>query len=366
MDDATQPIVKSIFFDASKTPLYNNDAFINRLSMACITMLYYLKFLVVPFGYYFYYGYNQIPLLPLYHPINFLAVFIYVLIGIGSLYFYKKNKIYLFSFLFFLLSIAYASNLPQIVAGIVMDRYNFIASLGFCIAIAALLIDLTSLEFKSIYKNVWLVSLSIIFIFGTIYRTSAWKDQMTLFKRDIPHLQKSFTALRLMSGLYMEEALNKANRKSQKNIDADKNVQLANEYADKAIAIFDNSAEIWQIKGIVDLYNEDNIAALKKFQKCKNIDSNLLAPINYIGVVYDNLNQIDSAQFYYTYVMERELSYNFSADNLIELLLRQNKVNEVDSILRVLTSRLPYDEKLNKKVEQINTNKMQSPYLRTN
>lgn len=364
--DAIQPIVKSIFFDASKTPLYNNDAYINRLSMACITLLYYLKFLVVPFGYYFYYGYNQIPLLPLFHPINFLAVFIYASIGIACLYFYKKNKIYLFCFLFFLLSIAYASNLQQIVAGIVMDRYNFIASLGFCLAIAALLIDTTTIEFKSIYKNVWLIGIVVIFISGTIYRTSAWKDQMTLFKRDIPHLQKSFTALRLMSGLYMEEALNKANRKSQKNMFADKHVQLANEYADKAIAIFDNSAEIWQIKGIVDLYNEDNIAALKKFQKCKNIDSNFLAPINYIGVVYDNLNQIDSAQFYYSYVMERESTYNYSADNLIELLIRQNKIIEADSILHVLSQRLPNDERLNKKIEQLYILKNQAPSLRIN
>ncbi len=361
-----QPIVKSIFFDASKSPLYNNDTMLNRISMACVTMLYYLKFLLIPFGYYFYYGYNQIPLLPLFHPLNLLTVLIYLSVGVTSVYYYKKNKIYMFCFLFFLFGIAYATNIPVLVAGIVMDRYNFIPSFGFCLAIAAIFIDLTNIEFKSIYKNFWLIGIVLVYVSATIYRTSAWKDQVTLFKRDIPHLQKSFTALRLMSGLYMEEAMSKATKKSMNNKIADENVRLANEYADKAIAIFDNSAEIWQIKGIVDLYNEDNIAALKKFQKCKNIDSNLLAPINYIGVVYDNLNQIDSAQFYYTYVMERELSYNFSADNLIELLLRQNKVNEVDSILRVLTSRLPYDEKLNKKVEQINTNKMQSPYLRTN
>lgn len=110
-----QPIVKSIFFDASKSPLYNNDTTMNRLSMACITMLYYLKFLIIPFGYYFYYGYNQIPLLPLLHPLNFLTIFIYLAIGIGCVYFFKKNKIYAFCFLFFLFGIAYARDRKSVV-----------------------------------------------------------------------------------------------------------------------------------------------------------------------------------------------------------------------------------------------------------
>lgn len=357
-----QPIVKSIFFDASKSPLYNNDTTMNRLSMACITMLYYLKFLIIPFGYYFYYGYNQIPLLPLLHPLNFLTIFIYLAIGIGCVYFFKKNKIYAFCFLFFLFGIAYASNMPVLVAGIVMDRYNFIPSLGFCIAIAAIWIDLTKIEFKPIYKNVWLISIVAIFICATIYRTSAWKDQMTLFKRDIPHLQKSFTALRLISGLYMEEALNKANSKSVKNRIADQNVQFANEYADKAIAIFDNSAEIWQIKGIIDLYNEDNIAALEKFQKCKNIDSNLLSSINYIGVVYENLNKIDSAKYYYKSVMNKESFFNYSANNLLDILVRENKWTEIDSIVNVLTLRFPADQKLMKKIQELNAIKSQTKF----
>ncbi|MFN8284375.1 MAG: hypothetical protein U0U67_14235 [Chitinophagales bacterium] len=364
--NAVQPIVKSIFFDASKSPLYNNDAYLNRISMACITMLYYLKFLVVPFGYYFYYGYNQIPLLPLFHPINFLAIFIYASIGLACLFFYKKNKIYLFSFLFFLLGIAYASNLPQVVAGIIMDRYDFIASLGFCLAISALLIDLTNIEFRTIYKNVWLLGLIIILSFFTVYRTSAWKDQMTLFQRDIPHLQKSFNALKLISGLYMEQTLSKARRKSMHNQEADFTAKMANKYADQAIAIFDNSAEIWQIKGIYDLYNEDYNSALKKFQKCKNIDSNFLAPINYIGVTYQNLNRIDSAKYYYKYVMEKESFFNYSADNLIEILKSENQWNQVDSIVHVLLLRFPADQKLIKKAEEIQLSRQQPPFIRAN
>ena len=64
------------------SPLMHHDTIINRLSLSFTTMLYYLKFFIIPFGYYSYFGYNEIPLPSLFSLANILSFFIYTSIFI--------------------------------------------------------------------------------------------------------------------------------------------------------------------------------------------------------------------------------------------------------------------------------------------
>ncbi|MFN8238664.1 MAG: hypothetical protein U0T77_10890, partial [Chitinophagales bacterium] len=195
------------FWGLDENPLYHNDTFYNRLSLSITTLFYYLKFLFVPFGYYFYFGYNQIPLTPLFASVNIICLLMVAALFFFSIRYYSKNKIYLFSLLFFFLSIGYALNLISPVAGIVMDRYNFIASLGFCMALAALVIDVYDVErWRQLSKSMCIVLVGVYTI-GTIYRTTAWKDRYTLFDRDLKHLTNSVNANRIAAGTYIHVAL---------------------------------------------------------------------------------------------------------------------------------------------------------------
>jgi hypothetical protein len=343
--------IKRTFLEVSRSPLANNDTILNRLSLSFITLLYYLKFLLIPFGYYFYFGYNQIPLLPLFHPINFLAFGIYVALGIGCIYWYKKDRIYLFCFLFFLISIGYAANLIIPVSGIVMDRYNFIPSLGFCIALASLLLSFFGQKDFSIFTNKWILLLLSTYCIFTVYRTSAWKDMMTLVNRDIGHLDKSVHALRIAGSTYISAA--RAEKKDK---------ELANQYydkaelfADKAITIYDKSATVWEIKGICKLEDKKYRDALEIFKKCKQIDSNYLSAVNYIGVSYSYLGITDSALLYFNHVMEKENGYGYSAQNILDILIEQKRYDEADSTLILLNKRFPEDKFLQQKTMELNS-----------
>lgn len=325
--------------DASENPLVHNNSLYSHICMSLTTMLYYFKFLVIPHGYYFYFGYNQIPLTPIYSILNLLSIAIYTSLFFTSMYLYKQNKLYLFCYLFFLFSIAYSSNLIITIPGIVMDRYNFIASLGFCIAFASILIDVFNLDSLSIYRNKIVILILSIYLVFTFYRISAWKDTFTLYNRDIKNLSKSVNALRIISVSYIKKS-------NEKNIDkniSEKYMNLANEYIDKALAISSESSMAWEAKGLCYMNKNDNNNALKCFFKSKECDSTYLSGINYIGVAYGNLNNYDSAYYYYNYVVQRENKYSYSAENLINLLINNNKITEADSVIKILLHRFPDD-----------------------
>lgn len=175
--------------DPSENPLVNQFTFQNRISLLCTTLLYYIKFLILPFGYYFYYGFDQISINPIIHPLNIFAVLLFIAIMSSAIYFYKKNKIYLFSIIFFLISIAYAANFFVPVAGIVMDRYNFIPSLGFCLALSALFMDIAHTDNLNPISNKIFFSLLLIYTCFTVSRTADWKDELILYENDIKHLK---------------------------------------------------------------------------------------------------------------------------------------------------------------------------------
>ncbi|MFN8263204.1 MAG: hypothetical protein U0T07_06760 [Chitinophagales bacterium] len=345
--------VKSNFIDISRNPLFVYDTFYNKCAMALTSLFYYIKFLFIPNGYFFYFGYNQVPLSALFSPLNVIALLVSILLLLFSVYYFKKDKIFLFSLIFFFMAIAYALNLIDIVAGIVMDRYNFIASLGFCWALASIIITVHQKAQTPIFKySLWIIV--PIYLCFTIYRTSAWKNEETLYNRDIENLSNSFIANRLIAGYYVDKALARSYSKFNNDTLANQYIATGDKYANIALNIFDKSAEIWQVKGVIDLYNGKDSAGLLKFKTAMNIDSNYLSPINYIGVAYRNLNNYDSAYYYFNWVMQKETFYNYSADNLINLLLTRKEYNKADSILQYLTKRFPNDARLIYKKQEFN------------
>lgn len=328
------------------SPLVNHDTLINRLSFSLTTLLYYLKFMVIPYGYYFYFGYNQIPLTALWNPLNILAFIIYFSLFILAIKWYKKDKIYLFSILFFMLSIAYAANLFVIVSGIVMDRYSFIASLGFLLGVSALIINISTNQSWRIVYDWKLAPLYVILIFFTIHRTTAWKDVSTLFHTDIPALKNSAQAHAMIGGIYINSALFD-NLTTQ---DKDHNMKLGEEYMDKALQINNKNKFALESKGICRIHFSDDRHAIPYLKNAMLADSNAVGPINYLGIAYRNISQVDTALYYFGIAMNKDRLFSYPADNYIQMLLLKQRINAVDSVLQVLQKRFPNDMQLYNKV----------------
>lgn len=335
-----------------ENPLYNNDTLLNRISLSFTTLFYYLKFLFIPTGYHFYFGFNQIKLSPLLSLVNISSILITILLLISSIYCYKKNKIYLFCFIFYGVAIAYALNLYIPVAGILMDRYNFIPSLAFSLCIASIYLSIHNFKHTSLS----FYSLIILFAVFSIYRTSAWKDSFTLFDRDIPHLSNSVNANRIAGGTYIHLALEEEMKPNYNKTLTDSFINKGERYAQTASKLYDKSAQVWELLGLCDLYRKNNALALEKFKKCYAVDTTYLSGINYLGFTHWNLGNIDSAYYYFNFVMQREPYFNYSANNMVNMLIKNNRKGEADSILVVLSKRFPNDSKLLNKIQEVNSN----------
>lgn len=346
--------LKTYSLGIADSPVYNDNSIIHHLSLGLTSMLYYLKFLFIPTGYYYYFGYKEIELLPFFSLLNMLCLLLLLLMFALSVYAFKRNRIYLFCYLFFGLAIAYALNIYTMVSGIVMDRYNFIPSLAFCIALAGLLIDLHANFKTSVWKSPWTIGILLVFSAFTYYRTSAWKDPFTLFDRDVPHLSKSIIANRIAGGFYIHYALQEEMKANYDRALTDSLINKGERYARIALNNSDETPQVWELLGLCDLYRKDNVKALEKFRKCYTLDTSYLSGINYIGFTYWNLGQTDSAYRYFNYVMQRENFFNYAANNMINMLVKNGRKREADSILSVLQKRYPDDPRLNDKIREVN------------
>lgn len=330
------------------SPLFENDSFVNHLSFSFTTMLLYLKFLLIPHGYYFYFGYNQIPLVSLFSLQNIISFLVYVSIFIYCVKQFKTNKIYLFSFFFFLLSIAYAANLLVIVSGIMMDRYCFIASFGFFLGIAAFLMEKLQISNWKIMldKRLWIVF--AVWIVATYYRTSAWKDVDTLFNRDIASLQQSAQANAMFAGYQINTAL----FNNLSNSDKSKKMELAETYVDKALQINNKNKFALESKGICRTFFNDDIHAIPFLLKAINVDSNYTGPYNNLGIAYRNISKIDSALYFFGIAMNKEDAFSYPANNYVKMLSIKQEYTSIDSVFSVLLKRFPNDERLKIKIDK--------------
>lgn len=329
------------------SPLVLDDSFINRLSLSFTTMLYYLKFFVLPFGHYVYFGFDQIPLTSLFSPLNILSFLLYAFLFVFSILKYKTQKIYTFAFLFYLGAIFYASNLPVVVSGILADRYNFIGSLGLCMFAAIFFVEI-------IKKNNWkiniagytLIVLLVVFTGFTIYRTTAWKDTETLFLRDLPHVNRSAHSYYMLSSVYINSALFDQLSPDESQYKMANGEDLVN----AGLEICDWNPFLLENKGITWIYYGENDKSLYYFRKAFDLDSNLLSVANHMGMSFRNLGNIDSAMYYFEYAMNRENQFFYSAENYVDMLLHKERYKSVDSTLRVLSNRFPNDNYLKMKI----------------
>lgn len=231
----------------TENPLIKSELTSGKISQIITTYFYYLKFMIIPNGYYFYFGYDQVPLLSLYHPTTLLYLFAIIIPLIIAAYSYKKDKTITYGILIFYACLIYCSNYITPVQGIIADRYVFIASLGFLLAATAILLKISerlvdAAKAKSININGKWIYFTITLLIAFIYypyvqeRNAAWKTITTLLEADMPHLKQSFEANRIASTTYVNMAMNSTDR--QKQIEF---FQKGLQYAQQANLIYDKN-----------------------------------------------------------------------------------------------------------------------------
>lgn len=313
--------VKSLFLKPSTTftenPLSGNFTIGNRISAAAVTLWYYVKLLVIPTDYRYYYGYNYIPFYTTREWQSITAI----IAGIGLFsviirYFWRDKiiQICLGGFISFIL---YALNFITPVAGIIADRYIFISSLFFCAAAVYFIYKLINNEQKFI-----VVSAVIIIIFGIISfcRTSAWENKLTLVERDAPELGTSYEAMRIAAATYIEFADKETNPVTKSEL-----LNKAIDCAEKGNAVYPVNVLLHKLEATAYFKKNEYGKAKELFHIAIKNDSAEYETLNFLGDIFYMEKNLDSAYYYYNKAFAFDISDPTLISNISSILFEKGE-----------------------------------------
>jgi len=174
----------------TSTEILNNPFLLATGSQQFATIIYtfllYIKLLIFPHLLTHDYYFNQIP----YVDIGSIAFILAFIVNAGLLVYavfkLRKKTVYSYSILFYFITLSIVSNLFFTVGTTMNERFVYISSLGFCIALAYGLLQLRD-RFKLPVSTfaVIIVFILSLYSFKTITRNTNWESDASLLKSDI-------------------------------------------------------------------------------------------------------------------------------------------------------------------------------------
>lgn len=201
------------------------------------TLGIYLKLLFIPHPLTFDYYPYHIPIMNWGDIKTILPLIVYVAVGIYGLVNIKKKSILSFSILYYMATISIVSNILFSVGAFMNERFVYMSSLGFCLAVAYIVVSKIPMFLKSEKASVYAMSGFMVVVLlmysgKTISRNAAWKDDFTLFTTDVKVSQNSAKSNCSAGGKLVEEAIKPANQARR------------NEYLKQAITYLNKSVSI--------------------------------------------------------------------------------------------------------------------------
>lgn len=261
----------------------------------------YLRLLLFPHPLTHDYYFNQVPVIgwgtwkaivPL---LLNLAIIGYALKG-----FFSKN-IFSYSILYYFITMSIVSNIFFTVGIAMNERFLYLASLGFCIILALLLVQISNyvkeknLDYKTILNPRLLTVFVAVILAGyslkTVLRNRDWKDDFTLFKADAKNSPNSAKIHNALGGEYLTQS-------EKPGLDT----KTKNEYVKEAERVLTRA---------ITIYPEYMNALL------------LMGNAKY--KLYDSLPE---AMYYYKKTLEMKPNYFEGNFNLGCILLEKNKAKE--------------------------------------
>lgn len=295
-----------------ENPLVAQEDFTIKVASSFYWLSHYIRLMIVPYPLAFYYGYNQLPMVN-FNGLAIASMLLHLsLLGYAVYTLFKKPGILGFSAWVYLGGIILFSNILVPVVGIVGERFVYIASLGFCIAVAYGILQLAkvSTQFNAPVKaNNTLYVLVLILLVPysalTMTRNTQWKDALTLFRHDIKVVSKSAKA---QTELALE--LRRTYKKlPYNNPTREKLAREAASHFAEAVKIYPTS-ENYNYLGGIYLFEEHNPAkAIGPLRKAIELSKNprtkyLMDLANCYQAVEPR--QLDSAAVYYVKVLEKD------------------------------------------------------------
>ena len=333
-------------------PLFFEDNFWNILGTSFYSLGYYFRLLVVPFPLLYFYGYDMIPVVNLANGWVWLSIVLHIAVLGVAIYKFREKHAIAYAILFYLFTIAMFSNIVKPAVGIVAERFAFIPSIGFTIALAWLIFMLfkanpgvSGIKKSRVFAVVAFTILILIpYTLITVNRNRDWFSEESLYRADMKYLDKSVKAHDLLGTTIMR----KVEMELSKRVNVAKflmpDIREAIGHFKRATEIYPGHTSSWINMGMI--YNNPRIAehllakgdtseflhykrsAISSFSRAIELEPHDGKALFNLGFSYENMGKVDSALYYY----ERCISYNPQIINprsrLANLMFMQGKIDE--------------------------------------
>jgi Flp pilus assembly protein TadD len=296
------------------------DSVTERFSTAILLLGLYLQKLIVPHPLIFDHSYNHIQISG---PGNWKVMIsgsIYMgLLLYGARALIRKELLG-FGMIFYLITMSIYSNLFITIGSSFAERFLFMPSVGFCIALGILINKgVSELASKHTVKDqqkrsyfiltrpggVVFIVILILFSIKTISRNPVWKNNMTLYSNDIKLAPNSTRTQYYLGNLLVKPK----SWGSGDSLTKDSILNDAIKYLNRSIEIYPQFADAHVQKGIAYYHKKDLGKALESYNKAYELNPNDPVVNNNIGTVLFESGQYGESLEYFLRAVEFNNAY---------------------------------------------------------
>ncbi|MFZ4543136.1 MAG: tetratricopeptide repeat protein [Saprospiraceae bacterium] len=279
------PFIK---WDGAKYILFDNA---EKLATVIYTLGKYIILLFAPLQLTHDYYPRQVAIMNFGNWEVWLSLFTYLGLAFASYRSLSTKNPIGFAILYFGLTLAIVSNLFFPIGTNMGERFVFMPSVGFCLALVLLLTP----YFKNQWKTGILAAFTLIcliFSYKTISRNNAWKDNFTLLKTDIQVSQNSAKLRNALGGELIAQAQKEKNPQVQAAMFDEAMVHLQ-----KATEIHPNYQNAYLLLGNAYNYKKNFEKAIEKYNKCLQIEPGNADATHNLAITY---------RYYGTYFLQEK------------------------------------------------------------
>ncbi len=172
----------------------------SKIGTTAASLLFYFRFMWVPYPFSFFYGYNTIPVAHIEDPVAVLSIFLHLAILVYAVILFFRKDISGFFVIAYFISVSVYSNILMPYTGIVSERALFFPSLWFIAAACNFVYNKVTAISEKTSNTPKIALMSFASILLTVYgvldinRVSQWHDTVTLMGSDVKHLSNSALA----------------------------------------------------------------------------------------------------------------------------------------------------------------------------
>lgn len=291
----------------------------------------YFQLLLLPHPLVCYYGFDEIPIADLGHPVVLATIALLVVLFAITAYLFLKKHYLGFGFALMIFSLIFFANIFKYAPGVVAERYLYLPSLGFVFILAFALLKLAKVPFEQIkqpftIKNtLWflLIPVLALYSFKTVTRNMDWKSEEILYSNDVVHADKSVKLNHLLGQILLRKHLqNKDFNESHPDYQAaEKALKISVDRYPAYTRAWNNLAFLYVKTG---QYNK----AMPVLDKALELDYKYIEAYNNKAIAYFNTGQANKAIAVYREMVEIDPTNNYSvigARNAAEYYLKNNE-----------------------------------------